>query len=107
MLARIAGAQKGRSLGERPPLTIQRPTRQEVISLFQEGTAMLVLTRRLGERILIGDQIEVTVVRIGSGVVRIGVDAPAELTVMRPEFRIRTPVARTSPTDDAAEVATV
>ncbi len=48
---------------------------------------MLVLTRRLGERILIGDQIEVTVVRIGSGVVRIGVDAPAELTVMRPEIR--------------------
>ncbi len=48
---------------------------------------MLVLTRRLGERILIGDQIEVTVVRIGSGVVRIGVNAPAEMTVMRPEIR--------------------
>ncbi len=48
---------------------------------------MLVLTRRVGERILIGDQVEVTVVRIGSGVVRIGVNAPAEMSVMRPEIR--------------------
>lgn len=48
---------------------------------------MLVLSRRVGERIQIGDQIEVTVVRIGSGVVRIGVEAPDEMVVMRPEIR--------------------
>jgi carbon storage regulator len=48
---------------------------------------MLVLSRRAGERIQIGDQIEVTVVRIGPGVVRIGIDAPSEMTVMRDEIR--------------------
>jgi carbon storage regulator len=48
---------------------------------------MLVLSRRAGERIQIGDQIEVTVVRIGPGVVRIGIEAPTEMTVLRDEVR--------------------
>jgi carbon storage regulator len=48
---------------------------------------MLVLSRRAGERIQIGDQIEVTVVRIGPGIVRIGIDAPSEMPVMREEIR--------------------
>jgi carbon storage regulator len=48
---------------------------------------MLVLSRRVGQRIQIGDQIEVTVVRIAPGVVRIGVDAPAETTVVRDEIK--------------------
>jgi carbon storage regulator len=48
---------------------------------------MLVLSRRAGERIQIGDSIEVTVVRIASGVVRIGIDAPAEMSVIREEIK--------------------
>ena len=48
---------------------------------------MLVLSRRAGERIQIGDQIEVTVVRIGPGVIRIGIDAPSEMTVVREQIR--------------------
>ncbi len=48
---------------------------------------MLVLSRRVGERIQIGEQILVTVVRIGPGVVRIGVEAPSDMTVMREEIR--------------------
>lgn len=48
---------------------------------------MLVVSRRVGERIQIGNEIEVTVVRIGSGVVRIGVEAPADMVVMRQEIR--------------------
>ena len=47
---------------------------------------MLVLSRKVGERILIGDKILVTVVKIGHGGVRIGVDAPAELAVVREEL---------------------
>ena len=47
---------------------------------------MLVLSRKSGERILIGDQITVTVVKIGHGGVRIGVDAPPELAVVREEL---------------------
>jgi carbon storage regulator len=40
---------------------------------------MLVLSRKVGEKILIGDDIAVTVVRVAQGIVRIGVEAPAEL----------------------------
>ena len=48
---------------------------------------MLVLSRKVGEKILIGDEISVTVVRISGGGVRIGIDAPAELPVIREELK--------------------
>jgi carbon storage regulator len=47
---------------------------------------MLVLSRKPGERILIGDKIAITVVRIAPGIVRIGVEAPAELPILREEL---------------------
>ena len=47
---------------------------------------MLVLSRKVGERILIGDKITITVVKIGHGGVRVGVEAPAELAVVREEL---------------------
>ncbi|MCI0493110.1 MAG: carbon storage regulator [Planctomycetes bacterium] len=47
---------------------------------------MLVLSRKIGERILIGDNISVTVVKIGHGGVRIGIEAPPELAVVREEL---------------------
>lgn len=53
----------------------------------QEDSHMLVLTRKEGERILIGENISVTVVRIAGGGVRLGVDAPAEVPVMRSELK--------------------
>ena len=49
---------------------------------------MLVLSRKIGERILIGDKITVTVVKIGHGGVRIGVEAPQELAVVREELAL-------------------
>lgn len=48
---------------------------------------MLVLSRKVGERILIGDDIAVTVVRVTGGGVRIGIEAPAELPVIREELK--------------------
>lgn len=47
---------------------------------------MLVLSRKVGERILIGDKITITVVKIGHGGVRVGVEAPPELAVVREEL---------------------
>ena len=47
---------------------------------------MLVLSRKVGERILIGDKIAVTIVRIGHGGVRVGIEAPPELAVVREEL---------------------
>lgn len=48
---------------------------------------MLVLTRREGERIQIGEDICITVVRIIGGGVRLGVEAPPEVAVMRAELK--------------------
>jgi carbon storage regulator len=47
---------------------------------------VLVLSRKVGERILIGDKISVTVVKVGHGGVRIGIEAPPELAVVREEL---------------------
>lgn len=47
---------------------------------------VLVLSRKVGQRILIGDKIAVTVVKVGHGGVRIGVEAPPELAVVREEL---------------------
>ncbi|MFM8251725.1 MAG: carbon storage regulator [Planctomycetota bacterium] len=47
---------------------------------------MLVVTRKVGEQIVIGDHVTVTVVRIAGGAVRIGIEAPKEYSVMRREL---------------------
>ena len=52
---------------------------------------MLVLSRKVGERILIGDNIAITVVRVAQGTVRIGVEAPENLNVVREEVAIPSP----------------
>ena len=50
---------------------------------------MLVLSRKVGEKILIGDKIAVTVVRVAQGIVRIGVEAPKEMPIVRDEIKDR------------------
>lgn len=57
---------------------------------------MLVLSRKVGERLLIGDQIVVTVVKAGPGAVRLGIEAPASMPVTREELaqQIAAEVAR-------------
>ena len=47
---------------------------------------MLVLTRKLMEKLFIGDDICVTVVRLEGGQVRLGIEAPREVTVVRAEL---------------------
>src|SRR5207245_9679190 len=51
----------------------------------QEGDSMLVLSRQRDETIMIGDDIEVTVVDIRGDKVRLGVSAPKEISVHRKE----------------------
>jgi carbon storage regulator len=50
---------------------------------------MLVLSRKVGEKIFIGDKIAVTVVRVAQGMVRLGIEAPQELPIVREEIMDR------------------
>jgi carbon storage regulator len=57
---------------------------------------MLVLSRKVGERILIGENISVTVVRITGGGVRLGVEAPPSMAVIRQELKDRLDAEQTT-----------
>jgi carbon storage regulator len=58
---------------------------------------MLVLTRRLSEALYIGSNICVTVVRVDGRHVRLGIDAPREVQVLRAELVPRYRSAKQSP----------
>jgi carbon storage regulator len=53
----------------------------------------LVLTRRPGERIVIADNIVVTVLQVKGGNIRLGVEAPADVHVVRKELTQRAELA--------------
>ncbi len=50
---------------------------------------MLVLTRKLGENIRIGDTVKITVLEVRSGQVKLGIEAPPEVKVHREEIYAR------------------
>ena len=47
----------------------------------------LALTRKIGEQIEIGDEITVRVVRIGPNTVRLAIDAPRSMNIVRTELK--------------------
>ncbi len=55
---------------------------------------MLMLSRKIGERLIIGGDIVITVAEIQRGRVRLGIEAPAEITVVREELQMRVPSAQ-------------
>jgi carbon storage regulator len=61
---------------------------------------MLVLTRKVGERVWIGDDIAVTIVKLAGGGVRLGIEAPPKYVVVRDELK-----ARTSSSDEPPSAA--
>lgn len=48
---------------------------------------MLIIARRKGQRILIGDDVEVVVTELSKGTVKLGIMAPAERTILRGETK--------------------
>jgi carbon storage regulator len=64
---------------------------------------MLVLSRRLGEKICIGENICITIVDIDRGKIRLGIDAPREIPVFRQELLPVKGADATPATSSAAE----
>ena len=50
---------------------------------------MLVLTRKMQERIQIGSNITITILRVKGNTVRVGIDAPREIRVVRGELTVQ------------------
>lgn len=65
---------------------------------------MLVLSRRVGERLVIGDDIVITVIDVRSDGVRVGIDAPRHVRINRAEVleAVQQENARAAAADDAA-----
>ena len=68
---------------------------------------MLVLTRRVGETILVGDDIEIEVLEVRPGIVRLGVRAPKSVRVLRSELVAEVATANAEALQDTPDMGVV
>jgi len=68
---------------------------------------MLILSRKMGESIRVGDNVTVTVLGVARGQVKVGIEAPRDLTVHREEIyqRIQEEKARAEPLSEHPGIA--
>ena len=61
---------------------------------------MLILTRRISESIMIGDDVKITVLGVKGNQVRLGIDAPKDVSVHREEIFLRIQAETTTTVED-------
>ena len=66
---------------------------ENLTTIFMEDNPMLVLSRKESERIRLGDSIVLTIVRVSGDKVRLGIEAPADLLVLREELEPHEPAS--------------
>ena len=63
---------------------------------------MLILRRKPGEQLLIGDNIRITVMDVSEGGVRLAIEAPREITILRSELKGAVQANREAAEDEAS-----
>ncbi len=66
---------------------------------------MLILQRKAGESVAIGDEIEVSILSVEAGRVRLAIQAPRDVSILRSELKIAAEVNREAAGEEASPLA--